>query len=190
MYSGNIIIIGSSTGGPKVLNQVFSSLPVLNAAVIIVQHAQPWIDQRIAERLNDLSLMNVKLSENGSRLENGNVYFAPSRIHLKLIRNEHLELCEGEKVNFVCPSIDVTMRSFIKHTTGKLVGVVLSGIGRDGADGITHIKNLGGITIAQDEKTSAVYGMPREAKKTGNVDFVLPPEKIEKKLVELVGIVR
>lgn len=186
MYYGNIIIIGSSTGGPKVLHDIFSSLPLLNAAVIIVQHIQPIIDKSFAERLNSKSLMDVKLAENGDLLASGKVYFAPAGIHLKLARNKHIELFNGAKVNFARPSIDVTMRSVARHISGKLVGVVLTGMGRDGAEGIIHIKNLGGITIAQDKKSSAIYGMPMEAQKTGSVDFVMPPEKIVEKLIEIV----
>ena len=189
MYSGNIIIIGSSTGGPKVLHSIFSSLPQLNAAIIIVQHILSTVDKSFAERLNSKSSMEVKLSENGNLLEREKVYFAPASIHLKLVNNTKIELCNGEKVNFACPSVDVTMLSVVKHRAGKLVGVVLTGMGRDGADGISHIKNLGGITIAQDKKSSAIYSMPMEAYKTGNVDYVLSMEEIGQKLIELVGAV-
>jgi len=182
-------MIGSSTGGTLVLSQIFSSVPVLDAAVVIVQHIPPVFDKGFAERLNDTSKMNAVLADNGDRLERGKIYLAPSRMHLKLVDNETIEIFKGEKVNFCCPSADVTMRSALKNCTGKLVGVVLTGLGRDGADGITHIKGLQGITIAQDKGTCAVYGMPMEAAKTGNVDFILPPEKIGEKLIELAGII-
>lgn len=190
MYSGNIIIIGSSTGGLRVLDQIFSPLPQLNATVIIVQHIPPDFDKGIAERLNNKSKMNVSLAENGILLERGKVYIAPARIHLKLVDNTSIRLIEGEKVNYCCPSIDVTMCSALEHRTGKLIGVILTGMGRDGADGLTHIKNLQGITISQDKKSCAVYGMPMEAEKTGNVDFVLTPDEIGKKLIELTNTVR
>ena len=190
MYYGNIIVIGASTGGPKVLSQIFSSLPLLNAAVVIVLHIPSSFDKGFAERLNSISSMNIELAENGSLLERGKVYVAPGGIHLKLVNNMRLELFKEEKVNFARPSVDVTMCSTLKNRAGKLVGVLLTGMGRDGADGITHIKNLDGITIAQDKKTSTIFGMPMEAEKTGNVDFMLPTEKIVEKLIWLAGTVR
>jgi two-component system chemotaxis response regulator CheB len=190
VYLGNIIIIGSSTGGTRVLGQIFSSLPQLNATVIIVQHIPPEFDKGLADRLNDRSKMDVALAENGDLLERGKVYLAPARIHLKLIENTRIKLSEGEKVNYCCPSVDVTMCSALENRKGKLIGVVLTGMGKDGADGLTHIKSLNGITMAQDKKTCAVYGMPMEAAKTGNVDFVLTPEQIGEKLIELTDTIR
>ena len=190
MYSGNIIIIGSSTGGTRVLDDIFSSVPILNAAVVIVQHIPPFFDRGFAERLNDKAKMTVALAEDGDLLERGKVYVAPARTHLEISDNTMLRLVKGEKVNFCCPSVDVTMCSVSENRTGKLVGVILTGMGNDGANGISHIKSLHGTTIVQDKKTCAVYGMPMEAEKTGNVDLVLPAEQIGKKLMELAGTVR
>ena len=189
MYTENIIIIGSSTGGPRILHHIFSSLPQLDAAIIIVQHILSSVDKNFVERLNSESSMEVTMSENGNLLERRKVYFAPAGIHLKLVENTKIELFNGEKVNFACPSIDVTMRSIVNHHEGNLIGVVLTGMGSDGADGISHIKNLGGITIAQDKKSSAVYSMPLKAYQTGNVDHVLSLDEIGQKLIDIVGVV-
>jgi two-component system chemotaxis response regulator CheB len=187
MYSGNIVIIGSSTGGPKTVNKIFSGLPVLNAAVIIVQHILPGFDKGFARNLNLKTEMPVELAETGTIIEKGKAYVAQSRIHMRLRDNARIELYEGAKVNCCCPAVDVTMKSLGKQRAGKIVGVVLTGLGNDGADGTTHIKNLGGTTISQDKETSVIYGMPKAAFETGHVDHVLPDDRIGPKLIELVG---
>ena len=184
----NIIVIGSSTGGPKLLAKLFSKLPTLNASIIIVQHVPPVFDGRIAERLDRLSAMDVVLAQVGDVLEHGKVYFAPAQKHLKVLHNSKVMLVKDEEVNCCCPSIDVTMGSIRANKLGKIVGVVLTGMGRDGADGISHIKSIGGITIAQDEASSVIYGMPKAAYETGKVDFVLHEDDICAKLVEIVSI--
>ena len=183
----NIIVIGSSTGGPKLLAKLFSELPPLNAAIIIVQHVPPVFDRRIAERLDRLCSMDVVLAQDGDVLENRKVYFAPASKHLKVHRNNRVMLVEDKKVNCCCPSIDVAMKSIRANKSGGLVGVVLTGMGSDGADGISHIKSLGGITIAQDEASSVIYGMPKAAYNTGKVDFVLHEDDICAKLEEIVS---
>jgi two-component system chemotaxis response regulator CheB len=187
MYSGNIVIIGSSTGGPKTLGKMFSGLPVLNAAVIIVQHILPGFDEGFARNLNLKTEMPVELAQTGAIIEKGRAYVAQSRIHMRLMNNARIELYEGPKVNCCCPAVDVTMKSLGKQRAGKIVGVVLTGLGNDGADGTTHIKSLGGTTISQDKETSVIYGMPKAAYETGHVDHVLPDDQIGSKLVELVG---
>lgn len=183
----NIIVIGASTGGPKVLMEILSALPVLNAALVIVQHMPPEFDRSFAGSLDGKIKMKVELAEGGSFLETGKVSFAPSRLHLRVVHNMRIDVYSGDKVNFVCPSVDVTMKSLSKNRTGKTVGVVLTGMGNDGASGIAHIKDIGGVTIAQDEKTSIVYGMPKMAAATGKVDFILSKDDIGAKLLELVG---
>jgi two-component system chemotaxis response regulator CheB len=186
MYDGNIIIIGASTGGPKALERIFTDLPVLDAAVLIIQHISPPIDALMAQRLNTKTAMEVSLPERGDLIKRGHVYVAPSRIHLKLVSNGRIDLANHEKVNGCCPSIDVAMQSVTKHPA-RVVGVILTGMGYDGIEGIAHIKSIGGDTIAQDEETSTIYGMPGAARETGKVDFVLPDEEIGEKLVGLVG---
>ena len=116
------------------------------------------------------------------------IYLAPSETHLFLADNKIIRLQDGEKVNYVCPSADVTMKSLAWDLDVLFVGVVITGMGRDGADGIAHIKKIGGTTIAQDEKTSPIFGMPREAIRTGCVDFILQPDAIRRKLIELAGV--
>ncbi|MSN24605.1 MAG: chemotaxis protein CheB [Geobacter sp.] len=188
MVNNNIVIIGVSTGGPIALRKLFSGLPPLNAAIVIVLHIPPGMDHKIAKGLDEVSAMPVALAKDGEYLRNGQVYFAPGGFHLKLEGNSRIILEEGPRVNFVQPSVDVTMNSLLKPLQRKLiVGVILTGMGRDGSEGIRYVKTLGGITIAQDQESSAIYGMPKAAVATGAVDYIFPPVKIGKKLVELLN---
>jgi two-component system chemotaxis response regulator CheB len=186
MLNKNLVVIGVSTGGPFTLKELFSELPPLNAAFVIVLHITAQMDYRIAQGLDAVASMPVALAVHGEYLRAGNIYLAPGGFHLKLDGNQKILLCEGERVNYVQPAVDVAMQSVNKSISGKVIGIVLTGMGKDGAEGIRHIKKIGGITIAQDQKSSTIYGMPKAAAQTGAVDLVLPPKKIAEKLVELL----
>jgi len=184
----NIVMIGVSTGGPLALRRLFDGLPPLNAAFVIVLHIPPGMDYRIAKSLGDVSAMPVSLAEDGDYLRSGQIYLAPGGFHLRLEGNSRIILEEGPRVNFVQPSADVAMKSLLKPLKRKcIIGVILTGMGKDGAEGIRHVKEIGGVTIAQDQESSAIYGMPKAASETGAVDYVFPPEKISRKLVELLS---
>lgn len=188
MGNSNIVVIGVSTGGPIALKRLFAELPPLDAAIVIVLHIPPGMDYKIAKGLDAVASMPVALAEDGEFLRSGQVYFAPGGFHLTLEGNSRIVLEAGPRVNFVQPSADVAMKSLLKPLKrGKIIGVILTGMGKDGAEGIRHIKELGGLTIAQDQESSAIYGMPKAAVETGAVDFVYPPQKIGKKLVELLS---
>lgn len=188
MINNNIVMIGVSTGGPIALKRLFAELPPLDAAIVIVLHIPPGMDYKIARGLDSVAAMPVALAVDDEYLRSGKVYLAAGGFHLKLEGNSRVVLEEGPRVNFVQPSVDVAMMSLLKPLKQKrIVGVILTGMGRDGAEGLRHVKLLGGITIAQDQKSSAIYGMPKAAVETGTVDFVLPLEKIGKKLVELLN---
>ena len=187
MPSNNLLVIGSSTGGLKILEELFLRLPVLRAGILIVQHITPLIDQAFVTSLARVSKMPVQLACEGQTLQEGQIFMAPGGLHLNLVRNLGIHLFKGEKVNSVCPSIDVTMNTIIRPVGGRLAGVILTGMGCDGAIGIAHIKQVGGITIAQDQKTSVIYGMPKAAAETGKIDFILPTDRIADKLRELFG---
>ena len=170
------------------LKRLFAELPPLDAAVVIVLHIPPGMDYKIASGLNAVASMPVALAEDGEYLRSGQVYLAPGGFHLELEGNSRVILKEGARVNFVQPSADVAMQSLLKPLQRKrLVGVILTGMGKDGAEGIRHIKALGGVTIAQDQESSAIYGMPKAAFETGAVDYVSSLEKIGKKLVEILN---
>jgi two-component system chemotaxis response regulator CheB len=178
-------MIGSSTGGLKVLEELFPRLPILNAAVIIIQHITPQVDKAFVSSLARVSKMPIYLAEEGMHVQTGCVYLAPGGVHLVLVRNSVIHLQNGEKVNSVRPSVDVAFKSIIAPFGARVAGVILTGMGSDGADGIAHVKKLGGITIAQDQKTSVIYGMPKAAAETGRIDFILPTERIADKMKQL-----
>jgi len=181
----NIIVIGSSTGGPKTLTTLFANLPRLDASVILVQHMPKFMNESLRKRLDTSTEMEVILAQEGSLLHDGVVYIAPSEVHLELVQNNSIRLFKGEKVNYTCPSIDVTMMSLQKNLNEHFTGVLLTGMGKDGADGLSHIKYIGGVTIAQSEQTCMIYGMPKAAAETGKVDIVLSPQEIKSKLIEM-----
>ncbi|HEY3309261.1 MAG TPA: CheB methylesterase domain-containing protein [Desulfuromonadaceae bacterium] len=187
MIPHNIVIIGVSTGGPIALRRLFADLPPLNAAIIVVLHIPQGMDYRIAKGLDAVSSMPVALAVNGEYLRAGHVYIAPGGYHLMLEGNHRIVMVEGERVNFVQPSVDLAMKSISRPLKGKIVGVVLTGMGKDGAEGIQHIKAIGGITMAQDQDSCAIFGMPKAAAETGVVDFVLSPEKMGKKLASILS---
>ena len=187
MAGCNLVVIGSSTGGLKVLEELMPRLPVLKAAVVIIQHITPLVDQSFVTSLARVSGMPVSLAQEGHSIQPGQVYLAPGGVHLTLMRNSVFHLNDGEKVNSVRPSVDVAMKSLTARAGIKLAGVILTGMGSDGAAGISHIKQLGGITIAQDQNTSVIYGMPKAAAETGCIDFILPTTRIADKMKELFG---
>jgi len=183
----DLVMIGSSTGGLKVLEELLPCLPVLKAAVVIIQHITPDVDQSVATSLAKVSKMPVSLAQHGTNIRSGQVYLAPGGIHLTLVRNSVVHLHEGEKVNSVRPSVDVAMKSVTAPSGTRIIGIILTGMGSDGAAGISYIKQLGGITIAQDQKTSVIYGMPRAAAETGCIDFILSTERIADKITAFFG---
>jgi two-component system chemotaxis response regulator CheB len=187
MVYNNIIMIGVSTGGPLALKRLFSDLPTLDAAVVIILHIPPGMDYKIAKGLDAVASMPVALAEDGEYLRSGHIYLAPGGFHLTLEGNNRIVLQEGPRINFVQPSVDVAMRSLLKPIKQKhIVGVILTGMGKDGAEGIRHIKAIGGITFAQDQESSAIYGMPKAAVETGMVDYVHSLETLKKKLTTLL----
>ena len=184
MPLSTLVVIASSTGGPGILRTVFRGMPALDAAVVIVQHMPQGINASLCDALGGSTPMTVRLARHGEVLLSGIVYIAPSKQHLR-IPFGRVRLEAGPSVNYVCPAADVTMGSLRGSEAELIVGVSLTGMGRDGAAGLVHIRDLGGITIAQDEATSPVWGMPRAAIETGCVDLVLPPDAIRETIIEL-----
>lgn len=188
MAKHTVVMIGVSTGGPIALKRLFATLPPLDAAFVIVLHIPPGMDYKIASGLDAVASMPVALATDGEYLRSGHIYLAPGGFHLKLEGNSRIILEEGARVNYVQPSVDVAMQSLLKPLQrGRVIGIILTGMGKDGAAGIRHVKEIGGVTMAQDQASSAIYGMPKAAMETGAVDFILPPIKIGKKLTELLG---
>lgn len=183
----NLVIIGSSTGGPKALEFVLTTLPAnLNAAILVVQHMPAGFTRSLAERLNGLCAIEVKEAEANERLLVGRALVAPGDYHLVLSSDGTVQLNQDAPVNFVRPSIDVTMLSAVKFFPKKIVGVILTGMGRDGAAGMAAIKKAGGITLVQDQETSVIYSMPRAVVENGDADYVLPVDRIGDAIVKAV----
>lgn len=188
MASQKLVIIGSSGGGPPILEAIFKDLPKLKGSIILIQHMPQYINQQLADSLNKITNMTVTIAKHGEEIKDGMIYVAPSEQHLYLVDNLKIALREGEKVHYACPSVDVTMKSLQPSPDLKVLGIILTGIGNDGAEGIAHVKELGGLTIAQDEESSIIFGMPREAINTGKVDWVLNTHQIRNKLILFLGL--
>ena len=182
-----LVVIGSSAGGIDALTQVLSRLPAdLPAAVLIVQHLRDDRPTRLPEHLARHSSLPVRLAENGAGLEAGVAYLAVPGQHLRL-EGSTLVLDRGDLVNYMRPSADVLFSSAAQGFGPNVIGVVLSGTGRDGARGCQEIKAKGGVTIAQDEETSHYFAMPRAGIEADAIDYVLPLEQIADKIVTLSG---
>ena len=182
----SLIVIGSSAGGIGALKEVLSGLPAdLPAAVIIVQHLVSTRKTQLHLSLDRTSYLRVRMAEHGAALEPGVAYLAVPGKHVS-IENESFVLDTGDKVHYVRPSVDTLFISAVRAYGSRVIGVILSGSGSDGAAGCLEIKAKGGVIIAQDEKTSQWFGMPGAAFKTGSVDYVLNIKEIAGKIIELV----
>lgn len=174
----HIVAIGTSTGGPMSLEQVLTPLPGnYPGAILIVQHMPVGFTSSLAERMNRQCAMAVKEAEEGDIVLPGHIYIAPGGYHLKIRRSISkysvvLSKNPGDKPH--CPSVDVMMKSVAETWPGKILGVIMTGMGCDGAEGIQAIKKKGGSIVAQNEETCVVFGMPRAAYLTGCVDRMTP----------------
>ncbi|USZ70737.1 chemotaxis-specific protein-glutamate methyltransferase CheB [Natronosalvus halobius] len=183
------VVIGASTGGPKIIEQLLAHLPAdLEAKVLIVQHMPADFTRRLAARLDTISVYDVFEASDGDRIDAGDVAIARGGQHLRVVNNVNgslrVRLDDGERVHGVRPAIDVTMETAAQRVVDPLCGVVLTGMGRDGAVGIEAIADAGGHTIAQDEATSPVFGIPQQAIRTGRVDEVVPASALVDRIVD------
>ncbi|CAN0617782.1 protein-glutamate methylesterase/protein glutamine deamidase [Burkholderia multivorans] len=171
-----LIIIGASTGGTEAIREVLEPLPPDAPAVLIAQHMPPGFTKSFAQRLNGLCRIAVKEAEHGERVLPGHAYIAPGHAHLLLARsgaNYVAHLSDEPPVNRHRPSVDVLFRSAATHAGKNAIGVILTGMGRDGAAGLLEMKRAGAYTFAQDEASCIVFGMPREAIALGGADEVV-----------------
>ena len=186
--TNKVVGIGTSTGGPSALLTVFRSFPdKFPAPVLVVQHMPEGFTKAFAERLNASSFLNVKEAEDGDKVLPGCGYLAPGHSHMTIERkngSDVIRVFKGEKVSGHRPSIDVLFDSLADQCGSDLVAAIMTGMGRDGAAGITRIKKGGGYTIAQNEETSVVYGMNRVAVEIGGIVDEVPLIDIPKKIVE------
>ena len=176
-----IIVIGSSTGGTEAVKDVLEVLPPNTPPILITQHMPERFTKTWAERLNSLSRISVKEAEDGDSVLPGHALVAPGNYHMTLVRSGarySVKISQGEPVNRHRPSVDVMFDSVAQYAGANPVGVILTGMGGDGAKGMLRMKQAGAYTIAQDEASCVVFGMPKEAIKLGGVDKVLPLAEI------------
>ncbi len=183
-----IIAIGSSTGGTQALTKILPSLPKTAPGIIIVQHMPEHFTKSFADRLNELCEMEVKEAENNDTVHTGKILIAPGNYHMLLKRSGaryHINIKSGPLVGRHRPSVNVLFKSVAKYVGANAVGVILTGMGKDGAEGMRMMKGEGATTIAQDEQSCIVFGMPKEAISLGCIDYTLPLLKIPQKMLSL-----
>jgi two-component system, chemotaxis family, protein-glutamate methylesterase/glutaminase len=181
-----LILIGSSTGGTEALRTILEQMPKDSPAIMITQHMPAGFTKSFAERLNTICQMTVKEAEHGERVLPGHVYIAPGDRHLLLSRSGANYICklqDGELVNRHRPSVEVLFRSGTEVGAKNIIGVMLTGMGKDGAQAMADMKKAGSYNICQDEATSVVFGMPGSAIALGAADQVLPLQNIAAGLV-------
>ncbi|HIJ60025.1 MAG TPA: chemotaxis response regulator protein-glutamate methylesterase [Nitrospirae bacterium] len=187
----SLVAIGTSTGGPKALQDIIPHLPKdFPVPIVISQHMPANFTGAFAERLNQLSLIRVKEAEEGEALKAGVAYIAPGRGHMKLKRPRGIEttvtISENKEEYIYRPSVDAMMLSVAELFPGRALGVILTGMGNDGCKGLIALKKTGGRVFAQNEETCVVYGMPRAVVDAGIADKVLPIDEIAGEIINSV----
>jgi two-component system chemotaxis response regulator CheB len=176
-----VIAIGASTGGTEALRELLCALPADSPGIVIVQHMPERFTQSFAKRLDSLAAVRVKEAEDGDRILPGHALIAPGNFHLEVFRSGAsyaVRVFSGPPVNHHRPSVDVLFHSCARFLGANAVGVILTGMGSDGAQGMRAMHDAGAPTIAQDEATCVVFGMPKEAIALGGVDQVLALDAI------------
>lgn len=182
-----IIAIGASTGGVEALREVICGLPAGLPPILITQHMPPKFTESFAKRLDSVAALTVSEARDGEPALAGHVYIAPGGHHLELARagvGYQCKVYDGPQVSGHKPSVDVLFRSVAQLAGARAVGAILTGMGRDGAEGLKAMRDAGAATIGQDESTSLVYGMPRVAKEVGAVETELPLSRIAEGIVK------
>ncbi len=185
-----LVAIGVSTGGVQALQQVLPALPQNSPAIVIVQHMPPYFTRSFANRLNNSCAIRVKEAEDGDPVEQGTALIAPGNFHTMLAKNKRKYMVRVKEGPLVCrqrPSVDVLFKSFAQEVESTAVGVIMTGMGKDGAQGLRMMKDHGALTVAQDEDTSTVFGMPKEAIRLEAADYVVPLSRIPHAILELAS---
>ncbi len=176
-----VVLIGASTGGTEALRALLTSMPIDSPGMVIVQHMPEHFTRAFSQRLNTDCRISVKEAENNDTVIRGRALIAPGNLHTLLKRSGARYYVQVRSGPLVCrhrPSVDVLFRSASRYAGKNAIGVIMTGMGDDGARGLLEMKNAGAYTIAQDEATSVIFGMPNEAIKLGAVDKVLPLDRI------------
>lgn len=176
-----VLAIGASTGGTEAIREVLKALPASVPGIVIAQHIPPVFSAAFASRLNRLCALEVKEAQDGDEVQPGRAFVAPGNFHMILRRTGgryRIEIQDGPMVCYQRPSVDVLFSSVAEAAGNKAIGILLTGMGTDGAQGLLRMRQTGARTIAQDEESCIVYGMPREAAKLGAAEQVLPLSSI------------
>jgi len=184
-----VIAIGASTGGTEALKDVLTRMPPNSPGIIIVQHMPAHFTTAFAERLNSLCQVSVKEAVDNDSVTPGIALVAPGNFHMLLRRSGaryYVEVKDGPRVHHQRPSVDILFKSTAKYAGPNSIGVILTGMGADGAEGLLEMKQAGAKTIAQDEKTCVVFGMPKEAIKLGAADRVVPLGQVAQEILRAV----
>lgn len=182
-----ILAIGSSSGGPKALKAIIPVLPEnFPAAILIVQHMPAGFTNSFANRLNQESAVTVKEAEQGDLIKPGHALLAPGDYHMRVNKQGKIDLDQSERKWSVRPCVDYMMESTAKYYSDRIIGVILTGMGSDGAEGMKAIKDNGGYGIVEDESTALVYGMPGATIKAEAYNEILPLQQIPLKIIELI----
>jgi len=185
-----IIAIGASTGGTEAIYSILKSLTPDIPGIVVVQHIPPVFSRMFADRLNSTTQLRVKEAQTGDYVEKGRVLIAPGDKHMRVKKvgdKYKIECFEGNKVNGHCPSVDVLFESVAKECGSNAIGIILTGMGYDGAKGLLSMKRKGARTIGQDEKSSVVYGMPKVAYDIGAVKSQVPLERIPQTIYSILN---
>lgn len=187
VHGAQIVVIGCSTGGPGALHEVVPRLPAnLGVPVLIVQHMPPGFTRSLANRLNELSPLNVREAATGDTYGPGDVLIAPGGYHMLVGPDGRIILDSGPPLHGVRPAVDITLRSVITLYGAKTVGVVLTGMGYDGARAMLELQKAGGQTIVEHQSTCVVYGMPRAVVELGAAGVIAPLPEIPGRIIEAV----
>lgn len=187
--SHKVIAIGASTGGTEAIKAVLTKLPSDVPGVVIVQHMPANFTSAFAERLNSICQVTVREAKNNDPVVPGTALVAPGNYHMILRRSGaryYVEIKNGPMVHHQRPAVDILFRSTARYAGANAIGVILTGMGSDGAEGLLEMKNSGARTIAQDEKSCVVFGMPKEAIKAGAADRVMPLNAIAGEIIRMV----
>jgi two-component system chemotaxis response regulator CheB len=186
-----IIAIGASTGGTEALKEVLVNLPLNTPGILIVQHMPPHFTTAFADRLNQLCQIEVREAKDGDSVLNGQALIAPGNFHMLLRRSGskyYVNVKDGPLVHHQRPAVDILFNSVAQYAGANAIGVILTGMGADGANGLLKMKEAGAKTIAQDEASCVVFGMPKEAIKLGGVDRVAPLDKIPQEIIQSINM--
>jgi len=188
--TNKLIAIGASTGGTEALKRVLTQMPRTAPGILVVQHMPPNFTAAFAERLNKECEITVSEAVDGETITNGKALIAPGNFHMLLKRSGaryYVQVKTGPRVHHQRPAVDVLFKTVAMNAGGNAVGIILTGMGSDGAKGMLAMKQVGSPTIAQDEKSCVVYGMPKEAVKLNAVDKILPLDQIPQAALNMIG---